>query len=210
MNERDKGTFYARMMAVAETFDKKMSDEQLKIYYEVLQDLTIDEFSDAMTEVLRTHKYNSLPKPAAFLEAANGTKEDNAMMLEHEATMWWGIVYRNINGDESVSFDPTVNDFIKHLGGWPKFCSMETKQLEPFIRLEFINYYKDEKMMGNPGNTLYLGARSPRPGATKYFLDGKTRRVKYTTLEREYPLLTDNTTAMPLLDITDGIDIKKI
>lgn len=130
--------FSKALYVLGELFDKKISKTVLSIYYEIFQDYTVKQFNKAVYEVIRTHKYNTLPRPADIIEYLEGTKDDKALMA-------WMLAKRGI---EIVGYygspefeDPIISNCIVNLGGWQEFCSMQISN-EPFIEKRFADLYR--------------------------------------------------------------------
>ena len=76
----NKKVFSEGFAGMCEMFGKEPSPALLKLYYEVLKQLTGEQFKSACVHIVSTHKYNSLPKPAEFLEFVHGVPEDRALL----------------------------------------------------------------------------------------------------------------------------------
>ena len=122
----------------------KISDEFIEAYYAILQRFSVSDFKKAVIEILQTHKYNTIPKPAEFIEIMDGSKE-KALNIEHEAiNAWeWADFARNYHGIyKSVFFEnPKITQTIFSVfGDWIGFC--DSKDGLKNDMKNFINYYK--------------------------------------------------------------------
>ena len=110
----------------------------LDIYYNIFKDYSNDSFSRAVTNVVKSNKYNTLPKPAEILEFLDGDKNDKALMAWVHAKE--GVKLCGYFDSPDFS-DPIISNCIEELGGWVKFCSCELTEL-PFIEKRFLDYYR--------------------------------------------------------------------
>lgn len=85
MDKNDQERFKAALVGTAEIYGKEVTPELTKIYWAILKELTIDEFSDAMAEHLRDVKTGKFfPKPADILEKAKGTEHQRYLARIHD------------------------------------------------------------------------------------------------------------------------------
>lgn len=122
----------------------KTGDEIIEAYFVILQRFSTSDFKKAVIEILETHKYNTLPKPADFIEIMDGSKA-KALNAEHEAiNAWeWADFARSYHGIyKSVFFEnPKITQTIFSVfGDWVSFCDSKDG-LKNDMR-NFINYYK--------------------------------------------------------------------
>lgn len=68
----NKAQFIKTLVGLCELYDKEASEFVINTYYEIFKNYTNNEFNKAVTECVKKHKYNSLPKPAMILEELNG------------------------------------------------------------------------------------------------------------------------------------------
>jgi len=67
----DKKEFVKQMIGLCEIYSQKPSEYIFDVYYEIFKDCDTEEFKKAVVNSVRTHKFNSLPKPADILDAIN-------------------------------------------------------------------------------------------------------------------------------------------
>jgi len=126
------------MIPFGELYDKKISDGILEIYFDIFKDYSTNEFKIAAYKVIKSHVYNSLPKPASILEFLEGTSNDKALMawsLAQDAVVKVGYY------DSPKFEDPIISNCIVELGGWQEFCSVKTSEL-PFVEKRFTDLYR--------------------------------------------------------------------
>jgi hypothetical protein len=108
------------------------------LYYALLSKYDFERVRSAVEEVLKTHKYSSLPTPAELLKFVEETKEEKAMKA-------WCLLLdaaKNHGYYSSVEFeDKTIHAVIEQMGGWMWFCSQDVGQL-PFIEKQFYKLYE--------------------------------------------------------------------
>jgi len=126
------------LLPVGELYDKKISESLLGIYYEIFKNYSIADFKNAIERLMKSYKFNSIPKPADILEYLEGSVDDKARKA-------WILAQKgveDIGHIGSVKFnDPIISNVIVALGGWQNFCLTLTEDL-PFLEKRFIDYYK--------------------------------------------------------------------
>jgi len=65
------------MAGMCELYGKEISDITMNIYYEIFKGYAIDQFKEAVMDVIKVHKYNSLPNPAEILEILKQQKSNS-------------------------------------------------------------------------------------------------------------------------------------
>lgn len=133
-----KADFVNLMMSMGEVFDKQVTEAQLDIYYEIFKDFSFEQIKKAFYSCLRTHRYNTLPKPADILSFLEGTQDDRALMA------WLEVKEAVIKAGyyQTVEFrDPIISHCLEELGGWMAFCSCQKDEL-PFIEKRFMDLYR--------------------------------------------------------------------
>ena len=101
----DKERIIKAVGVVAEVLQVELpSAPALRIYADVLSEIPTCCWAETCSEVLRTHKYNTLPKPASFLEAAAplvAGAQATRNLLEHtkKKIEMAREIWENINGN---------------------------------------------------------------------------------------------------------------
>jgi len=131
--------FVKNLIALGVVFDKEVTEPVIDIYYNVLGDMTDEQFTHAVNHIMNTHKFNTLPKPADFLNAVNGNGDSACIMA------WDKVVnaMARVGAYHTVMFDDVlIHGFIQgHEGGWAGLCKTEHEQLV-WVRKDFERYYK--------------------------------------------------------------------
>lgn len=201
--------------------NEKTSDEIIEAYFAVLQKFSVSDFKKAVIEILETHKYNTLPKPAEFIEIMDGSKA-KALNAEHEAiNAWeWADFARNYHGIyKSVFFEnPKITQTIFSVfGDWVSFCDSKDG-LKNDMR-NFIAYYK---LIGDdfvaPQKGVYLKGQFEIDGRLDFknaFIsivgknanENRQTRLSYKDFENRY-LLTHEAIKSDLPVKADEVDSK--
>jgi len=130
--------FSGLMMSMGEVFDKQISRAVLEIYYDIFKDYPYEQLKHSFHSVIKTHQYNTLPKPADILEYLEGSSEDKSMIA------WIKAKEAVVKGGypQTIIFnDPIISHCLNNLGGWQNFCSAPVVEL-PFIEKRFRELYK--------------------------------------------------------------------
>jgi len=162
MTAEDKPKFLEIMTAFCERDNKSLGKFALRMYFESLKDLSIEEFEQAAVVLFQTHKF--FPKPADFREALGLSSENDAILA-------WSQVVRaakHIGAYESVQFsDPVIHSVIEAMGGWIGFCDTPETELK-WKAKEFQTLYK--AMKAKTGHPVYLPGIVERDNAALGFL----------------------------------------
>ena len=123
---------------LAEVFDKQITEAVLDIYYNIFKDYSIEQLKKAFHQVIKTHKYATLPKPADILEYLEGSSEDKSLIAWLKAKE---AVQKGGYPATIVFDDPIISHCLKELGGWQWFCDCPIDEL-PFVEKRFRDLYK--------------------------------------------------------------------
>jgi hypothetical protein len=131
------------MTALAEVFDKEITETLFSVYWKVLEPFRDDESIQALNKCLTSCRF--FPKPADLLESLQGKEEDRA-------TQAWEIVDRAMRTQGnyvSVDFgDSRIHQAIEMLGGW-SYLGTITEDEWKWKRKEFESAYR--ALQGNGG-----------------------------------------------------------
>lgn len=165
MTHTDKPRFASILTALAETFDKELSEAVIGLYYGALRDLSIDAIEKACGACVLTATY--MPRPAEIRERAGA----GGVSVEDRSLMAWAEVHRatsRIGSYRSVEvYDPATAAAIDAMGGWPALCLREDEA--KWIERDFRALYKAFATQGlqSDGPTRLLGIHeADNPGMT--------------------------------------------
>lgn len=146
MLDQDKEEFAKQILVLGELYDKKLSIAIVELYFEALKAYPIEKIKLAITHIVQTHVYNTMPKPAEFIQFIEPPEDidekarlamDKAfdMMEQHGA-------YATVAFD-----DPVIHVVIDRCyGGWIEFCNsrriIDNEKDDHFWRKQFLNEYK--------------------------------------------------------------------
>lgn len=137
--------FHSEITKLCLIFDKQPSELLFEAYYDTLQELNDEQFKQAVKIISRSNKYNSLPKPAEFIEAIHGTSDQQKSKDEILATqallkLEEGIIKHGYY--DSVQFDdPRIHKAVEHMGGWLKVSNQKDEEWK-WSKKEFIKIYQ--------------------------------------------------------------------
>lgn len=138
METLDKNKFTKLLIAISEIYGKEMSPPGIEIYYQVLKNYSYDEIQNSLYLVVKTNKYNVMPKPAEIIENIEGSIDERALWA------WQQLLdaIRQKGYYASVEFeDKTIHAVVLAMGGWMRLCDLEISET-PFVMKEFIAKYK--------------------------------------------------------------------
>jgi hypothetical protein len=146
----DKRMFAESITGLSEMFEKKMSQALMKMYYEVLKDMSEEDFKASIMKLMSEWSYSYMPKPAHIKNAL----VDN-VSLEVEAQNEWKLVIyaiERIGRYKNVIFQNVVTNTAVQIitgGKWSDLCNMNYEQLD-WIKKDFVKFYVNIRK--NPTN----------------------------------------------------------
>lgn len=135
MTEQDRAAFVTQLTGLAELFDKKITDTLFDIYWQVLEDLSLEDFKRAVNSLALTAKF--FPKPAEFREQILPDMSAQAAIAykKLEDAFSSAGVYRTVVFD-----DPVIHAVVENLGGWMHYCNLPEVEVK-WYRKEFEKHY---------------------------------------------------------------------
>jgi len=138
MKKQDLKRFLNAMAAMEQNFFTECSEEKTKLYFNMLSDLSIEEFEAAVYKIINESLYRSFPTIGMIRQALYGSIEDQATIA------WYKVIVamKTLGAYESIEFDDAViHSVIEFLGGWPKLCRTTEDEMK-WKEKEFVNLYK--------------------------------------------------------------------
>ena len=128
--------FIGLMKGLAEVFDSgnTISVLRVEIYWRALESYTLEQVNRAISELIKTRVFPSLPKPAEIIAAIEGNVEDRAL------TSWLEVLnaVKHIGTYQSVKFsNPVIHSVIEGMDGWLALGNTPNKELK-WKQKEFI------------------------------------------------------------------------
>lgn len=169
MQRTDFPRFTTALIAVAELFNKELSEAAIAMWWKLLEGYEIEQITRALHAcVSNPDNGQFMPKPADVIRVLQGTSTDRSFLA-------WGHVLgamSAVGAYQNVAFDdPATHAAIEDVGGWAKLCRMEVKELS-FAQHRFCSSHK---AYTNKGEFDYprvmLGDRDPD---TAYLAKGLT------------------------------------
>ncbi len=133
-------TFCEIMWGVADNFGAEINKYGLKMRFQALKELTIDELRQAAMNVIKSRKYTKMPTVAEILEQVRGNPDDIAMVEAGKVLQ----AIKRYGAYSSVVFDNPVTMAVIHqgFGGWIKLCTDLNAQDEKWFMKDFVNTYR--------------------------------------------------------------------
>lgn len=141
--------------------NKKYSEEQKFIYYEVLKDISDKELMEATIKLIRNHSFATLPLPNDFIK--NMEPKENKVKKKYIEIK--DQIKKLINKHGLVIYeDPLIHVVVNKLGGLERLRMMESyyfeklmnEELENIVSLYYDNY-NPEDIKVPLGRSEYLG-----------------------------------------------------
>lgn len=157
MNQADKQRFYKLVSDVLAYYRQDTSEFAMSVWWEGCSRFEYEQVAKAMTaHATDPDKGQFAPKIADIVRLLGGTKVDRALRE-------WSRVHSamsSVGAYTDVDFqDPATHAVIEHMGGWPKFCRTEIKDLS-YLQHQFCTMYKSFEGLDVESKPL-IGDRSP-------------------------------------------------
>lgn len=139
MQQSDKAALAALVTDVLAYYRQNVSEFTLSVWWQACQPYTLEQIRKAMT----AHATNPdggqfAPKVADLVRILEGTHTDRAMLA-------WGKVHEAMSAvgayQDVVFDDPAIMAVVEDLGGWPKVCRTESKELG-YLQKRFCDGHK--------------------------------------------------------------------
>lgn len=143
MNKLDQNRFKKILLAVGATYDKKLDEDLVRIWWNLFKPYSIDVFDKAISKhFLDPGQGMFMPKPANIIKQINSSE----LSVETKADMAWSEILEKISSIGSYGNleleDKQALATVKALGGWKNLCSKTTAHLV-WERKEFISIYQN-------------------------------------------------------------------
>lgn len=159
MQPSDKPALVALVSDVLAYYRQPVSEFTLSVWWTACQPYSLEQIRKAMT----AHATNPdggqfAPKVADLVRILEGTHTDRAMLA-------WGKVHEAMSAvgayQDVVFDDPAIMAVVEDLGGWPKVCRTEIKELG-YLQKRFCDGHKAYTGRGTfPYPRRLMGDRSP-------------------------------------------------
>ncbi len=129
--------FIELLGSVSEIYKQDLSSMAIGLYYNTLKEYSYEQVEKALNTVIRTYKYNCMPKPAEIVEAIEGKESDRALIA------WQSVIdtIRKHGYYQTIIFDDKIIHMcIEHLGGWMWICEQTIEDMK-FISKDFMKLY---------------------------------------------------------------------
>jgi len=146
MQESDKNSFHELMLGAGELYGKEITKPLLRIYFNALEDLSIEQVSGAMSmHIKNTDQAGTFfPKPADLIRNISGSVKEQQQLVEDRAEMAWACIEREISRIGSYGTleleDKQAIAAVKAIGGWRALCMCTYDQLV-WKKKEFVSSY---------------------------------------------------------------------
>lgn len=139
MQPSDKAAVVALVTDVLAYYRQPVSEFTLSVWCQAMQSYSLEQLRKAMT----AHATNPdggqfAPKVADVVRILEGTHTDRA-------TLAWGKVHEAMSAvgayQDIVFDDPAIHAVVEDLGGWPKVCRTELKELG-YLQKRFCDGHK--------------------------------------------------------------------
>jgi len=139
MSPTDKRAFVKLLTDVHAYYRQDVSEFTIGVWSQACQPFELDQLQKAFTaHATDPDQGRFCPKVADLVRILQGTHTDRAALA-------WGKAFEAMSAvgayQDVVFDDPAIHAAIEDLGGWPKVCRTETKEL-PFLQNRFCQAHK--------------------------------------------------------------------
>lgn len=159
MQPNDKPALIAMVTDVLAYYRQPVSEFTLSVWWQACQPYTMEQIRKAMTAHATNPEGGQFaPKVADLVRILDGTHTDRAMLA-------WGKLHEAMSAvgayQDVVFDDPAIHAVVEDLGGWPKLCRSDIKELG-YIQKRFCDGHKAYTGRGQfPYPRRLMGDRSP-------------------------------------------------
>jgi hypothetical protein len=132
----DEKQFCKKLLALAELFDKELSQAVIGFYVSALEEFSDSEIDSALKTAALKCKF--FPKPAELIELVNGPQEEQSLLAWEQLT---AAVQLHGAYDSVMFADTKITRVVEALGGWITVCNWPVAELH-FRRSEFNKLYQ--------------------------------------------------------------------
>lgn len=154
MRKADGESFVEALTAMSELYGRPMSEGQLALWWSCLEPYPIERvLAGLRAAMLNPDNGQFMPRPADVVRQIEGTTGERAMLA-------WSLVMRAVReagAYTDVAFDDlAIAAAIADLGGWPKICRCELRELS-FMQHAFTRAYDAHRQAGTSGALALRG-----------------------------------------------------
>lgn len=123
------------------------TDDTLTIYYELLKDLNVNDYLNAILEIIKEKEFLHSPiSPAEIRNKVKYMKKVNLKALDVLDKIKIDII--KYGALRKPTYPIEIEQTIESIGGWGKLCSVDEEKLV-FIEKEFVKNYKTPLFIEN-------------------------------------------------------------
>lgn len=146
MTDNDKMEFARLLMAAGELYNREISKELKRMYFDALKDLPIQVIEAALNAHVNDPDAGQFfPKPADLRRHLLGTAKQQAEAVEDRAAVAWAAILGQIQRTGAhgnlVLEDKQALATVQAMGGWRNLCMTLTEDLT-WRRKDFIGLYE--------------------------------------------------------------------
>ena len=142
----DKKEFAKLMYGLAEIYERKMTKNQLVLYFASLSEYELNKVNSAINAHVKDPDCGTfMPKPADIIKQITGTAKDLKLAIESNALMQWSCVIaaiRGVGSYQTPNFKDAITSAVVSTMNWVELCSMTTEQLK-WAEKSFVRTYQD-------------------------------------------------------------------
>jgi hypothetical protein len=137
-----KEEFLNAMAMLSASVGREVPKPQATVWYQLVSDLTAEQFQAGILETLRTNTFAGLPPIGLIRQNAIGKQpaEQDRSLLAWDRVL---EAIREHGGYQTVKFDDlAIHAAIRSCGGWVALCEQETEQMITWTKKAFCDAYR--------------------------------------------------------------------
>lgn len=194
MQKQQLPKFLEILTALSEIYGTKLSPMITDLYWAALREFTIEQIEHAATNIIKTHKFSTMPKPADFIEFIAPKEDLDSRAFNAEKELIDAIAGRG-EWDSFRFRDPVIALVVEQLGGWITVCNAFPRYVDQlddqkWWLIDFRNRYKAIARLPLPKTIpMMIGLHKKNNEAAGYITDDKGQPI---------PLIEDGTQVIDL------------
>lgn len=140
MTEREFASCIALLCA---SVGREMSAEQLRAWYGMLGDLSVEQLKAGIVATLRTYTFAGFP-PIGTIRQNSGVTSGRIDANDRLLLAWQAVraAISKVGAHDSPDFDDrAINATIRELGGWPLLCYTPSEEMQ-WLEKRFVAIYR--------------------------------------------------------------------
>ena len=180
------------LLAMAELFDKELSEPAIDLYLTALAPYPFDKIMSAAGHIIKTKTFNKFPLPAEFIEHIDPPEQSQIKSNEAWRTVIYAIEAHGYVATVQFTDAAITQTILAMASTWPEFCNRTRCDDNEFkwLQKEFEQRYAAYAKMGALRNQALIGWIDAENGEKKPMpvLIGEPKRILIEQAKADIPV----------------------